>query len=65
VARDDARRRMAAQATDEERRAVATHLIDNGGDLESLAHQVDEVWAELLTREVPPEQPEAVPEEPE
>jgi len=53
VPRDDAQRRMAAQASDEERRAVATHLIDNGGDLESLARQVDEVWADLLTREVP------------
>ena len=37
VARDDAERRMAAQATDEERREVATHVIDNGGDLEALA----------------------------
>jgi dephospho-CoA kinase len=54
VPRDDAERRMAAQATDEERREVATHLIDNGGDLESLARQVDEVWADLLTREPPP-----------
>ena len=36
VPRDDAQRRMAAQASDEERRAVATHLLDNGGDLESL-----------------------------
>src|SRR5829696_3885107 len=65
VPRDDAQRRMAAQATDEERRAVATHVIDNGGDLESLSHQVDEVWADLLTRELPPEPPEAAPEEPE
>jgi dephospho-CoA kinase len=60
VPRDDAQRRMAAQATDEERREVATHVIDNGGDLESLARQVDEVWADLLTRE-PPE-PASAPE---
>src|SRR4051812_39133044 len=53
VPRDDAQRRMAAQATDEERRAVATHLIDNGGDLDSLSAQVDDVWADLLTREAP------------
>ena len=33
VARDDAERRMAPQATDEERRAVATWVVDNGGDL--------------------------------
>lgn len=45
--RADAEARMAAQATDEERRAVATHLLDNGGTLEHLAAQVDEVWAEL------------------
>jgi dephospho-CoA kinase len=51
VPRDDAQRRMAAQASDEERRAVATHLVDNGGDLESLSRQVDEVWADLITRE--------------
>jgi dephospho-CoA kinase len=63
VPRDDAQRRMAAQATDDERRAVATHVIDNGGDLESLARQVDDVWADLLTRE-PPE-PSEVPEQPE
>ena len=36
-ARDDAERRMAAQATDEERREVATHVLDNGGDLDALA----------------------------
>lgn len=55
VPRDDARRRIAAQASDEERREVATHLVDNAGDHESLSRQVDEVWADLLTREVPAE----------
>ncbi len=64
VPRDDAERRMAAQASDEERREVATHLLDNGGDLESLSRQVDDVWADLLTRE-PPEPPEAAAPEPE
>lgn len=43
----DARARMAAQASDEERRAAATHVIDNGGDLVSLHAQVDQVWADL------------------
>jgi len=47
LARADAEARMAAQATDEERRAVATHLIDNGGTLEDLEAQVDTVWADL------------------
>jgi dephospho-CoA kinase len=51
VAREDAQRRMAAQASDEERREVATHVIDNGGDLESLSRRVDDVWTDLLTRE--------------
>jgi dephospho-CoA kinase len=63
VPRDDAQRRIAAQATDEERRAVATHVLDNRGDVESLSRQVDDVWADLLTRE-PPEMPEAPPGEP-
>jgi dephospho-CoA kinase len=62
VPRDDAERRMAAQASDDERRAVATHVIDNGGDLDALARQVDEVWADLLTREPPP--PPEPPEPP-
>jgi dephospho-CoA kinase len=62
VPRDDAQRRMAAQATDEERRAVATHVIDNRGDLDSLSRQVDDVWADLRTREPPPA-PEAPPAE--
>jgi len=47
VPRDDAERRMAAQATDDERREVATHLVDNGADLEHLARQVDAIWDEL------------------
>ncbi len=64
VPRDDAQRRMAAQATDEERRAVATHLIDNGGDLESLSRQVDVVWDDLLTREPPEGALEEAPSEP-
>lgn len=47
LTRDDAEARMAAQATDEQRREVATHLVDNGGDLVALRKQVDEVWADL------------------
>jgi dephospho-CoA kinase len=48
VPRDDALRRIAAQASDEERRALATHLVDNSGDLAHLERQVDDLWAELL-----------------
>lgn len=43
----DAKARIAAQATREQRRAVATHVIDNSGDLESLERQVRAVWAQL------------------
>jgi dephospho-CoA kinase len=48
VPRDDAERRMAAQASDEERRAIATHLIDNSGDLAALEPQVETLWTDLL-----------------
>jgi dephospho-CoA kinase len=48
LTRDDAEARMAAQATDEQRREVATHLVDNAGDLEELTRRVDDVWTDLL-----------------
>lgn len=47
IARDDGERRMAAQKSDDERREFATYVLDNSGDVEALARQVDEVWAEL------------------
>ena len=47
VPRVDAEARMAAQASDEERRAVATWVVDNSGDLEALRRQVDDVWQEI------------------
>jgi dephospho-CoA kinase len=61
VARADAERRIAAQATDEERREVATHVVDNGGDVESLARQVDVIWDDIVTRDAPVPEP-SVPE---
>ena len=45
---EDARARMAAQATDEQRRAVADVVLDNSGTPERLAEQVDRVWAERV-----------------
>ena len=48
LTRDDAEARMAAQATDEQRREVATHLVDNAGDLAALEARADEIWADLL-----------------
>ncbi|MET8568602.1 dephospho-CoA kinase [Streptomyces sp. NPDC004783] len=47
---EDARARMAAQATREQRRAIADVVIDNDVPLEELRRRVDEVWAELLRR---------------
>lgn len=44
---DQVRARIAAQATDEERLEVATHVIDNDGDLGQLERQVNEVFADL------------------
>ena len=50
LARADAEARMAAQATDEQRRELATYVVDNGGDLAHLEAQVDEIWADLERR---------------
>jgi dephospho-CoA kinase len=47
LAADDIDARMARQATDEQRRAVADVVIDNSGDLQSLRAQVDAAWSEL------------------
>jgi dephospho-CoA kinase len=44
---DDARRRMAAQASDADRRKVADVILDNGGSEEDLEHQIDALWAQL------------------
>jgi dephospho-CoA kinase len=42
--------RMSAQATREERLAVATMVVDNSGSLEDLDERVAELWAELSRR---------------
>ncbi|HBF80174.1 MAG TPA: dephospho-CoA kinase [Streptomyces sp.] len=47
---EDARARMAAQATREERLAVADLVVDNDGPLEELEPQVRAVWSELTAR---------------
>lgn len=43
----DARERMAAQASDEQRRAVADVVIDNNGSLADLSAAVDDAWKRL------------------
>ena len=50
VPRADAERRMAAQVSDEDRRKMATHVLDNAGDPAALERQVDDVWADLERR---------------
>ncbi len=47
----DARARMAAQATREQRCAVATFIIDNTGTREELRARVAETYAALLARQ--------------
>ena len=41
---------LAAQATDEQRREIATHLLDNSGDRAHLEAQVEGLWAELSAK---------------
>lgn len=47
MSESDARARMSKQATREDRLATATHVVDNSGDIESLARQVDDLWHDL------------------
>src|SRR3954468_16593815 len=47
---DDARRRIAAQATDEQRRAVADEVLHNDGSLDDLRTQVDTAWQRITAR---------------
>ncbi len=47
---EQARARMAAQANDEQRRAVAHEVINNDGSHEALAEQVAELWQRLRAR---------------
>jgi len=45
---DDARARIAAQATDEQRAAVADVVLDNSGTREELATRVERFWTEQV-----------------
>ncbi|MGY1582391.1 dephospho-CoA kinase [Streptomyces sp. MN13] len=54
---EDARARMAAQATREKRREIADIVIDNDVPLEELERRVKDVWAELTRRARTPRQP--------
>lgn len=50
MAEEEARARMAAQASRADRLAIADLVIDNGGGLAELSARVDEVWAQLAER---------------
>jgi dephospho-CoA kinase len=45
---DDARARIAVQATDEQRRAIADVVLDNSGTPEQLAGQVERLWRDRV-----------------
>ena len=50
MAAEQARARMAAQASREQRLAVADIVIDNSGSLDDLDRRVAEVWSDLERR---------------
>lgn len=43
----DARNRIANQASREKRIAIATHVVDNSGDVDALRAQVADVWDQI------------------
>jgi dephospho-CoA kinase len=47
MSEDEARKRVAAQASDQERLHVADDVVDTGGTLEHTIDQVDAIWASL------------------
>lgn len=56
MSEDDARARVARQVDRETRLAAATRVIDNSGDPDALARQLDEAWGWMQT--LPPPTPE-------
>ena len=48
LSEDDARARIAAQATDEQRRAMADVVLENSGTVEDLEAQVERFWSERV-----------------
>ena len=51
---EQARARIAAQATREQRKAIADVVIDNSGDIAALDEQVAELWKTLASRAAEP-----------
>ncbi len=57
MSEEDARARIAKQATREQRLAIADIVVNNSGDLDALRRQVDAVWRWANT--LPPASPDA------
>ena len=53
MTRDQAKARIAAQATREQRLAIADMVVDNSSSLTELDRQVGDLWAELRRRAAP------------
>jgi dephospho-CoA kinase len=47
MSESEARARIASQASDETRRAIATHVVENTGTLEKLRAAVDDFWRDV------------------
>ena len=62
VDRSDAQRRIALQASDAQRREVATWLLDNSGSRAALEAQIEAIWPEVQVRAAAVD--ESVSEEP-
>lgn len=54
MSEQDVRARMAAQPTDQDRRAAADRALVNDGDMAALEQAVDELWAWLAARQPAP-----------
>lgn len=50
MAAEAAQARIDVQASREDRLAIADHVIDNSGDLDTLQPQIEKVWASLVER---------------
>ncbi len=46
--RDQVEGRMAAQSSDDDRRTIAHHVIENNGDKEALLRALEQWWAEFI-----------------
>jgi dephospho-CoA kinase len=44
---EEAKQRIASQASREDRLAAATVVVDNSGSLDDLDHRLDQVWEQL------------------